>query len=102
MNEERRSGRKTLFFQFYSYKKSHLQLFFLFLFHYSLSPLLFIMLEPNSTEQPMNYQTEEQQNQQHTENQQEQSEETKELLFEVNEKVLCYHGPLIYEAKVKL
>ncbi|ORE21697.1 MRG-domain-containing protein [Rhizopus microsporus] len=58
------------------------------------------MLEPNSTEQPTNYQTEEQKNQQHTENQQEQSEETKELLFEVNEKVLCYHGPLIYEAKI--
>ncbi|PHZ10794.1 MRG-domain-containing protein [Rhizopus microsporus ATCC 52813] len=48
----------------------------------------------------MNYQTEEQPNQQNTESQQEQSEETKELLFEVNEKVLCYHGPLIYEAKI--
>ncbi|KAG1447992.1 hypothetical protein G6F46_008952 [Rhizopus delemar] len=30
----------------------------------------------------------------------EQQEETKELIFEINEKVLCYHGPLIYEAKV--
>ena len=31
----------------------------------------------------------------------EQSSDTnKELLFNENEKVLCYHGPLIYEAKV--
>lgn len=26
----------------------------------------------------------------------------KKLLFEENERVLCYHGPLIYEAKVIL
>ncbi|KAI7884738.1 MRG-domain-containing protein [Mucor mucedo] len=28
------------------------------------------------------------------------SEEVKKLIFEENEKVLCYHGPLIYEAKI--
>jgi hypothetical protein len=26
----------------------------------------------------------------------------KTLSFEENEKVLCYHGPLIYEAKVRI
>jgi hypothetical protein len=31
----------------------------------------------------------------------EQQELEKKLIFEQNEKVLCYHGPLIYEAKVK-
>jgi hypothetical protein len=28
--------------------------------------------------------------------------EVKKLSFEENEKVLCYHGPLIYEAKVRI
>lgn len=28
-------------------------------------------------------------------------QEDKKLIFEENERVLCYHGPLIYEAKVK-
>lgn len=28
------------------------------------------------------------------------AEQVKKLIFEENEKVLCYHGPLIYEAKV--
>lgn len=28
-------------------------------------------------------------------------QEDRKLIFEENEKVLCYHGPLIYEAKVR-
>lgn len=32
---------------------------------------------------------------------QQQEEQEKKLIFEENERVLCYHGPLIYEAKVR-
>lgn len=30
------------------------------------------------------------------------SDKEKNLSYQVNEKVLCYHGPLIYEAKVSI
>jgi hypothetical protein len=29
-------------------------------------------------------------------------EEKKEYKFKINDRVLCYHGPLIYEAKVQI